>query len=227
MITQSAVSEFKRLYCDENRIITRLLKNRLGNAFIEPILDVGSGLGDITASAFPDKRVIHLDILDYSAHSLPDSHSWAKGDFFDFIPAGSVNVGTMLFCHVLQFLDDDLDRLNAKVRTVSPAYIVTVTNCNDEYMKELLSWVEINFAAPNPEVDLPGFPAGYALDGEIPFVGIVRCEDYAKLANQVIYLMDALPSTTERKLLEERLKKDLSTPTLRINQTIKVYKKHE
>lgn len=225
MITQAGVTEFKSLYCDENPLIASLLNSHFSGFFIEPILDVGSGLGDITASAFPDKNVIHLDILDYSDQALPDAHSRTVEDFFGFVPPARLHIGTIFFCHVLQFIDDDLDRLNERVRDLSPSYIVTVTNCNDGYMKDLLSWVETNFAAANPEVELAGFPRGYGLDTQLQFAGTVRCGSHSILADQVIYLMDASPSASERDRLEERLAHDLFSPHLEIKQTIKVYRK--
>lgn len=227
MITQSGVVEFKTVYCDENCIIAGLLRENLSEFFIEPILDVGSGTGEITASAFPDRNVIHVDILDYSDHPLPVSHSRIKSDFFQLTPAETAGAGTVLFCHVLQFLDDDVDRLNEAVRRLSPAFVVTVTNRNDEFMGNLLSWVKANFSAMNPEVEVPGFPDGYALDCEVALVGAVRCPDYSTLAEQVVYLTDSLPSLHERVRLEEHLKQKLPAPALNINQTIKVYRKHE
>jgi hypothetical protein len=227
MITQVKVAAFKNLYCNENSIISGLLRNSLPKFFIEPILDVGSGLGDIAALAFPDKEVIHLDILDYSDYPLPDAHRRMIGDFFDFVPAVPLRIRTMLFCHVLQFLDEDLERLNDKVRKTSPSYVITVTNCNDSYMKKILTWVEANFKVANPEVELNDFPEGYILDCEIPFAATLQCEDHSMLADQVIYLMDASPSATERDHLEERLRQDLFAPMIHINQTIKVYRKYE
>jgi hypothetical protein len=227
MITQSEVSEFKTLYCNENRIISELLKNRLSQFFIEPILDVGSGFGDITAAAFSNLTVIHLDILDYSDHRLPSAHKRITRDFFDFSAADSGQIGTLLMCHVLQFLDEDRAQLDQKICLLSPMYIVTVTNCNDAYMQKLLTWVMTNFEFTNPEVELAGFPEGYILDEEVQFAATVRCKDYSMLTDQVIYLMDALPSASERDQLEDRLRQDLLAPTLEIHQSIKVYEKYE
>jgi hypothetical protein len=56
-------------------------------------------------SKFPDKLVIHLDVLDYSHHDLPGAHRRITKDFFDFSAADCRKIGTILFCHVLQFLD--------------------------------------------------------------------------------------------------------------------------
>lgn len=224
MITQFEVSEFKTSYCDENGIIAGLLKDALSEYFVEPILDVGSGMGDITALAFPRKRVIHLDVLDYAEHPLPPLHNRILGDFYDFTPSGAVP-GTILFCHVLQFLDADPALLSRKLLSLAPLYAVTVTNNNDGFMAELLAWVRSNFREANPEVEVPNFPQRYTGQLEVPFVGTLQCDDYGVLADQIIYLMDATPSAAERARLENYLARELPSPVLPINQKIKVFQK--
>ena len=222
-ISEQDVLQFKNLYSDENMIIAGIIKQRLYDKFDEIILDVGAGTGDIAAIALGSKRVVQIDVLYYSEYFSSDMHSRLVGDFFDYIPAAQEKIGTLFFSHVLQFIDQDTHKLNRKVHELSPKRVITVINTNDDFMGELLEWVEQNFESANPEVDLPGFPTGYNLDDEVSFNGQVRCQDFHLLSEQVGYLMDAAPSGVEQEALECFLREKLSLPEFTINQKIKVY----
>ena len=60
-LSKQRLSDFKSTKCDENLLIAEILKTRLSERLTAPILDVGSGLGDIALSAFPDKPSVLLD----------------------------------------------------------------------------------------------------------------------------------------------------------------------
>lgn len=222
-ISEQDVLQFKSQYSDENRIIAEIIKQRLYDKFDEIILDVGAGTGDIAAIALGAKRVVQIDILDYTEYSSSDMHSRLVIDFFDYVPADQEKIGTLFLCHVLQFIDQDALKLDRKVQELSPKRVITVTNTNDGFMGKLLEWAKLNFEAANPEVDLPGFPTGYKLDDEVSFYGQVSCPDFHLLSEQVSYLMDANPSVDEREALERFLCEELSVPAFTINQKIKVY----
>src|SRR5262249_4964604 len=118
MISQKDVVEFKQEFCDENAIIAGIIRAQLRDWAEEPILDVGCGLGDIAHRAFPDKKVLLLDRLDFSF--APVCHKRIQIDFFDYHPAPDAHANTLLFSHVQQFIDDDIDRLLAKVVELNP-----------------------------------------------------------------------------------------------------------
>jgi hypothetical protein len=220
-ISQQDVLQFKHRHTDENGIIADIIRQRLYAHFEELILDVGAGVGDITTGALPDKRVVQIDVLDYGPRALPEKHRRLVKDFFDYEPGEGV--GTLLLAHVLQFIDQDGPRLNGKVQELSPKKVVTVTNVNDEFMGELLDWVGLNFGHANPEVEVPGFPAGYRPVEEVGFAGQVSCEDYRSLGRQVAYLMDCEPTPAEAGALEEFLCAGLASPRFTINQRVRVY----
>lgn len=222
-ISQEDVLQFKHRYSDENKIIASIFRERLYDEFQEVILDVGAGIGDITSLALPAKKVIQVDILDYAEYFLSERHCRLVIDFFDYVPNGGEKLGTLLFSHVLQFLDQDIHRLNNKVRDLSPDKVITVTNVNDGFMGELLNWVVHNFEYSNPEVDLPSFPVGFELTDEVRFRGQVSCRDYRSLGRQVGYLMDSYSSPSEEEALESFLRENLDEPTFPINQRIRVY----
>jgi hypothetical protein len=224
-ISQEDVKQFKGRYSDENKIIADIIQRRLSEHFEEIIVDVGAGTGDITTAALPSKKVVQIDILDYAEYALSERHCRLVMDFFDYSPRDGEKVGTLFFSHVLQFIDQDGLRLNHKVSELAPGKVVTVTNVNDGFMGELLTWVRQNFGHANPEVDLPGFPSGYHLREEVTFEGHISCEDYHSLGNQVEYLMDSEPTPAEEAALRDFLREKLARPTFPINQSIRVYER--
>jgi hypothetical protein len=222
-ISQEDVLQFKHRYSDENKIIANIIQQQLYEKFEEIIVDVGAGMGDITSTALPSKKVVQVDILEYAEYFLSERHSRLVTDFFNYIPKKGEKIGTLFFSHVLQFLDQDVLRLNNKVQSLSPNKVITVTNVNDGFMGELLDWVRQNFECGNPEIDLPDFPRGYQLENEIRFKGHVDCVDFRSLGKQVGYLMDSYPSSDEEDAIEAFLRENLAKPTFSINQSIRVY----
>lgn len=222
-ISQQDVLEFKQRYSNENAIIAGIIRHRLYEHFEELVVDVGAGTGDITSAALPDKKVLQLDVLDYSGYFLRGGHRRLVLDFFEYAPATGERVGTLFFSHVLQFIDRERQRLEHKVQALAPRKVITVTNVNDGFVGELLDWVGRNFAHANSEVELQGFPHGYRLADEVSFDGRVSCEDYASLGRQVAYLVDSHPTPAEGEALEGFLRRSLAAPGFTINQRIRVY----
>lgn len=222
-ISQESIHDFKTSYCNENQIIAQILRSQIAGYCLEPILDVGSGMGDITATAFPDKWVIHLDTLDFSRVPLPRAHTRIKSDFFAYIPDAKVK--TLLLSHVLQYLDEDIERLNVMLNKISPEVLITVTNTNDDFLGDLFGWFETHAPEANPEVVIPGFPKGYAEAVVVPFVADLQCPDFRILALQVCYLFEVDPSEKCIRSLSEFLKQQLKTPVFKIHQRVMVYKK--
>lgn len=222
-ISQESIYDFKTLYCNENQIIAQILRSQPAMYCLEPILDVGSGLGDITTTVFPDKQVIHVDPLDFSRHVLPRTHTRIKSDFFEYVP--DVKIKTMLLSHVLQYLDDDVERLNETLNRISPELIITVTNTNDDFLGNLFGWFETQASEVNPEVAIPGFPKGYVEEVTIPFVTDLQCPDFRILALQVCYLFEVKPLEKPVQSLSAFLKQQLKTPAFQIHQRVTVYRR--
>lgn len=222
-ISQEDVRQFKRRYSDENQIIADIIQRRLFEHFEEIIVDVGAGTGDITTAALHSKRVVQIDILDYAEYVLSERHCRLVVDFFDYVPPSGERVGTLFFSHVLQFIDQDGLTLNRRVSELAPRKVVTVTNMNDGFMGELLTWADQNFDHVNPEVNLPDFPYGYRLKDEVMFEAHISCEDYHSLGKQVEYLMDSAPTPIEEVALRDFLREKLVRPIFPINQSIRVY----
>ena len=62
-----------------------------------------------------DKKVILIDVNTISQHDYPSSpnHQRKTCDFFNFKSTKKIN--TLFISHTLQFIDDDLERLNNKI----------------------------------------------------------------------------------------------------------------
>jgi hypothetical protein len=227
LLSESTVFDFKTKYCNENHIIPILLKEHTAALIQDPILDVGSGLGEVSSYAFADKIVIHLDILDYKTHPLPASHRRYKKDFFDYTPENKEMIGTILFCHTLQYLDGSIDTLNAQIKSLNPKHIVTVTNTNQDLLGQLVSWSKKQCPEANPEVQLSDFPKGYRTIYRLPFSTTISCPDFILLAKQIGYLMEVSFSQKQTVELIQLLKSSLPTSRLEFKQEITVYEKTE
>ena len=223
VISLDEVHTFKNDCCNENGIISYLIAKKLQRHFISPVLDVGSGLGDIAHDALPKHRVIRLDVNGANGNEYPlhPSHTRVQGNFFDYMPEGQIN--TIFICHTLQFIDGSPELLNAKVAALNPANVITVTNDNDGFLGQLVAWAKDFFVQANPEVDVPGFPEGYTLLGYIPFRAAVTCRSFDELTDQMAYmlLIDLIPET--RGFLYDYLRRHLHGPEFEFSQLIKIY----
>src|SRR5262249_54360152 len=99
-ISQDDVKQFKGQYSDENKKIADIIQRQLFEHFEEIIVDVGAGTGDITTVALPSKKVVQIDILDYTEYTLSEGHCRSVVDFFDYTPRNNERIGTLFFSHV-------------------------------------------------------------------------------------------------------------------------------
>lgn len=223
MITAEQVNDFKEIYCDENKIIPEILKDEFSNLIQEPILDVGSGLGEISSIAFKGKDVLHIDMEDFSFHKIDESHSRIVKDFFDFIPYKKYN--TILLSHTLQFLDENIEELLKKVKEIDPKYFILVRNTNDDFMGDLINFFDSKNIKTNPERIINEFPKGFNVEKTINFTANLKCKDYSLLALQISYLWDTRFSEDINNSLLEFLKLKLEKPEFTIHQEIILFVK--
>lgn len=223
-IAKKEVFDFKEQHCNENEIIIEIIKKELFQYFRSPILDVGSGIGDIALRALKGKKTILLDINANSKHDYPrrSEHVMKTGDFFEF--KSKEKISTVFISHTLQFLDDDIDELNNKIRELNAENVITVLNTNDDFMGELIEWTKAYCTVSNPEVRIKNFPKGYNLIKTVSFEAEVKCEDFFTLAKQVSYLMLIDIKEQENELIDF-LRTRLKTPNFRFNQSIDVHRK--
>lgn len=223
-VAKKEVFDFKEQYCNENEIIIQIIIKELLQYFRPPILDVGSGIGDIAFKALRNKKTILIDVNAISKHDYPcrPEHIRKKADFLDFHSKDKIN--TIFISHTLQFIDDDVEELNSKVAELNPENVITVLNSNNDFMGELIEWTNDNYSVSNPEVRLKDFPTGYNLIKTVPFKAEIKCNDFRTLAKQVSYLMLIDIEKKEQELISF-LKKRLSEPKFIFNQTIEVHHK--
>lgn len=223
-ISVEEVVLFKWSCCNENLIIAEIIKNQIQEDFCSIILDVGCGTGDIAHWALKDKIVIGIDVnyADPSRYPLSQGHERLKVGFFEYSPTRKIS--TLFISHTLQFLDEDLDRLNKKVVELNPNKVICVLNRNDDFLGELIVWSNSVFEVSNPEVRHDDFPDGYKLIRSIPFVANLSCMSFEEMIQQISYLLLVETKGHEEEILTF-LKERLDKPEFTINQDILIYGK--
>jgi hypothetical protein len=221
-ITQETVAEFKNQHCDENLRIANLLRHEFADQMASPILDVGCGLGDIAAIALRNNEVVLLDRLPYPTTSDNPLHQRVTIDFFEFSPDRKFN--TILFSHVLQFLDFDPERLVQRTAQLAPANVVTVLNANTGFMSILLDWWNGNLPTANPEMSIPGFLDNYTVARKAALTANIVCPSFEILARQVCYLYDTVLEGEDLSRLIRFLTLKLPRPAFDIEEWITLYK---
>lgn len=225
-ISTDDVKDFKVTYCDENSIIKDILKKEFLSYFDEPILDVGGGTADILSDVIPEKKVIHLDILDFSDVAIPEAHTRITGDFFDTSLIDRLKPISMMFMsHVHQFIDADLNKLRNAIEYANVKRIILVEDANDDFLGEVMRFSLYNFENANPEVKIEGFPFGYQKVKSTVFTATLGSPTFIELAKQCLYLMDVVHSEQNIKLMSDFLREKLIIPKFTINQEINVYEK--
>lgn len=221
-VSKLDVKNFKVKWCDENRIIADILKTKLNANLKAPILDIGAGLGDMAYNSFFDKKAFLLDINEATDKDYPlsNNHTRITSDFFDYKPTQKFN--TLLISHSLQFIDEDLERLNSKIEEFKATYIILVINNNDGFMGEILNWVKQSTDSPNPEEEIKGFPISYSLEKNVNFSAKLVCPTFHELARQISYLM-VIDYKSVKSDLVSFLNTKLKEPSFTINQSIKVF----
>ena len=226
-ISVGDVQSFKTTYCDENPIIKQLLREQFLPYFDEPILDVGGGMGDILSGLIPEKKVVHLDVLEFS-EPVPAAHSRVTGSFLDERTVQELlPIQTLFMCHVQQFIDGDLALLKTALARANAKRVVMVEDLNDDTLGEVMRFSLENFPNANPEVKLEGFPYGYQKIKSVPFKATLRSDTFEELATQCLYLMDVEVAKENIAHMSDFLKTRIATPEFTINQEIAVYEKSQ
>lgn len=223
--SKKEVEDFKSVYCNENIVIKRILK-RQSNEFIEPVLDVGSGTGDLLIHAIPYKKTYHLDINDFSNYRLPYSHNRFVDNFFTFDFSTLEKINTIFISHTMQFIDDDIELLNEKINNIKPIKIILITNDNNDFIGELATWCMNRFENANPEINHLNFPLGYSVKKSLKFKANLICNDFDNLACQIQYLMGLYPlDLKQHYAIKKYLLHNLDSPNISINQSINFYER--
>lgn len=225
-ISAGDVVDFKETYCDENLIIKNILKKEFISFFEEPIIDVGGGTADILSEVIPEKKVIHLDVLDFSNIPVPEAHTRITGDFFDLqVIDKLIPVSTLFMSHVQQFIDGDLQKLKLTLEHINAERIILIEDMNNDFLGDVMKFSLENLENANPEVKIEGFPYGYVKDKSVPFTATLGSPTFFELTKQCLYLMDVVHSEENIFKMKEFLEKNLSSPKFTINQEINVYNK--
>jgi hypothetical protein len=220
------LTQFKCELSNENRLIAEQVAALLPRPSGGIILDIGAGLGDIAAMAFPDRDALLIDILDFGESSNP-RHQRRRLDFFDYDAPSHPRVDVALMSHVLQYLDSQPDRLSAKLREIDAPTLIIVTNDPNPIFQELSDWFADRAIAENGEAPIKGFPPEpYRPLASGILSGTLRCASFAQLSHQLGRLIyDAPISPSEIAQLAVWLDERLAAPVLEIPQTVTLYGK--
>lgn len=219
--TETVVS-FKKL-TDENRKIAAILRDEFRSFVPASVLDVGAGTGDISFAAWLDRRVTLIDLLDYSAFPKAPHHQRILGDFFDTARTPAGRFDTLLFSHVLQHLDDNLDLLEQRIADFDPNFLVTVTNDNDDaVMRTILQFARDKIGQINPEADNYPFHR-YREVQAVKFTSLIEADSYEELArNFFAVILDRLLTHDELVVSAHRFRMLApNRPILRIRQLVR------
>ena len=215
---------FKEELSDENRIIAVAVAGLLPPEGGGVILDVGAGLGDIARRAFPQRRAILLDILDFPQTPVAH-HVRVHCDFFEYQHTASEPIDLLLMSHVAQYLDDDLKRLHGQLEALDPAYIMTVLNADTGVYGRAITWFREAGVESNPEnPGLPIVPSNYVEERYLGFEGKLRCSDFLSLADQLgRVVLDADLSDDVLAEFSGWLQTNLENPAIEISQRVTRY----
>ena len=225
-ISAEDVKDFKVTYCDENGLIMDLLKKECVPFFEEPIMAVGGGTADILSRVLAEKKVIHLDVLDFSDVKIPAAHTRVTGDFLNSnVLRGLRPITTLFMSHVQQFIDGDIAKLKAAIEQADAKRVILVEDVNDDFLGEVARYCLANIPNANPEVAIEDFPYGYKRVATFPFMATLSCPTFPELTRQCLYLMDLEQSEENKATMSAFLKMHLTSPMFTINQEINVYER--
>jgi hypothetical protein len=216
------MAEFKKSLCDENTIISSILRDHCQPWLHEPILDVGAGLGDIAHIAFPEKKAFLLDCnAEIKTQNL--NHTIVQGDFFSKAKDLGT-LGTLVFSHSLQYLDNDWYVFSAYIDKLNPSTIIAVTNENSGIFGTIMKWAQHNIPRTNIETSEIKLSQNYKLAASFPFSATFRSPSFKIMAQELLAgIVDAPSTETSIRALEQHLKTTLENPILSIKQTVSCF----
>lgn len=217
--------EFKGNKCDENQLISGILSSVIGEYIIEPFLDVGSGLGDIPRNALKDLSGYLVDIEHVDEKLINTNHTWVVSDFFELSKDDFPRIKTILFCHSLQYLDENIEKLKCKLVEFSPLHIIDVVNINAGNFEKACVIIESELESINKEVAINDYvPNNYSLVLKVPFTAKLSCETFEELVHILAYfILDSKNPVKNLPATIRKLKSLLVKPELEIQQNVRFY----
>jgi hypothetical protein len=215
-----ALAAFKRDSA-ENCIIAGLLREHLNDALVAPVLDVGAGSGELAELAFPDRAAFLLDLEDYPPSANP-LHQRIRGDFLD-VDLSAIHPNTIIFCHSLNFLIRDRERLSCQLGRSGARTAIVVSNENTGTLTEITDRLAAAGMVFCPTFSIP-VPAA-KLQKRIPFSVTLKCADFRILSQHFVRILldcdltDSVLAAVEREL--DRLTDD---PQVQIAEAIYCYR---
>jgi hypothetical protein len=221
-VSAEGVTAYKAV-SDENRRVSEILVREFRDLVGATVVDVGCGLGDIAACAWPDRDVLLVDVLPYPQNQDAPRHLRVQADFFDEEWSHGRTFSTALLAHVLQYIDESPEALYRRLVQLEPKSIITVTDVYDRQFSEIVEWAVDRLSPINPEGSEYRFP-GYTLCRERQFDGILSADSFSKLATLLAEIvLDRRLQLTEQEAFAAFLASRLASPSIRLRQAVRGY----
>jgi hypothetical protein len=215
-----ALAAFKR-DSGENGIIASLLREHFNDALVAPVLDVGAGSGELAALAFRDRTAFLLDLDNYRPSANPLHHR-IQGDFLD-VDLSAIRPNTIIFCHSLNFLTRNTERLSRQLRQTGARTAIVVSDENTGTLNEIAERLTAAGMACDPTFHVP-VPAA-KLRMRIPFSVPLKCADFRMLSQHFVrILLDCDLTDTMLDAVERDLHRLTDTPQVQIAEAIYCYR---
>ncbi len=221
---QATFREFKSALCNENKIISSILSNHFKKYIVGPVIDIGSGVGDIANNAFPDTKAYLIDRNEEIVPNLSKNHKWIVGDFLRMGLGQIPFDGTVLLSHVIQYLDSDLEQLKRQINKIRPINIIEVRNDNTGLFWGLITELKKIVPNHNCEVKVDFAPPEMSLVDRKKFTAKLTCRTFHELAYVIVrFIMDATVSARIIARASNVLDDALERPELDIPESVWVH----
>jgi hypothetical protein len=218
-----ALAAFKR-DCNENRLIARLLRDRLNEYLLEPVLDVGAGSGELASLAFPDRASVLLDVDRYKP-SANVRHARITGDFARTDLAG-LHPKSILFCHSMNALAHDVGGFSRRLVSSGAKAAIIVSNEETGILKQMTDWLSTMLSDVNTPFHIP--LAHVRLEKKQIFSARISCADFHTMTGHFVRVLLDIPVTPSLvNAVEQKLKSLLSRPCVDITEAIYYYRLNE
>ncbi len=223
-----------KLLSDEEIKIAKCISELVRSYHITgTVIDIWWWDGTISRMAFgyhPDIKVQVIDILPFSLENLPWNITHRIADIFSLNAENITPVQettTLLFSHVLQYIDTDQQKLLNKVHQLHPDNVILVINQNNDIMKDALQFFAQKKRDENAEQAIKWFPGqDYQQVDYKEFNGIFyKSENMTTAMILATLLFDSSLTIEQLEQLDQFLDSKWCSNQFSVNQQVILYQR--